>query len=54
MFGQPAYQLTVLTAANWAEWYAQTERLLGSIECKSTITTRYSNVAGDDETADRG
>ena len=52
MFGQPVYQLTVLTAANWTEWYAQTERLLGSIECKSTMTARYSDVTGDELTDD--
>ena len=52
MIGQPAYQLTVLTTANWPEWIAQTERLLGSIECKSTITARYSDLEGDELTDD--
>ena len=50
MFNQPMNNVTVLTTGNWVEWRSQCEKIVGSLDCKKTLTSRYENVQGDELT----
>ena len=50
--GFSATNVTLLDDSNWSTWRSQVNKILGALECKGTISARYSNVKGDELTED--